>query len=108
MKGKKYPVACKTKNTIIEAAKSRKGRKDGGSVHKEGFGGNLADHKAKDIGALPDGGASKKHAGRRSRDGSIHGKPVMSAADGQGKNPPKHKSSAKGIGGMSEMTDKNP
>lgn len=89
MKGKKgYPVACKTKDTVERAARKTGGRVDGG---------NNADHKSKDIGALPDGAAGGKHAGRQGR--AVHGKPLMSAAAGQGSNPKGHRSSVEGIGG---------
>lgn len=83
MKGKSgYPVACKGKDTVINAAKARKA---GGRV----FGGNISAHKAKDIGALPDGASGGTHAGKVNR--GVHGKPLMSASAGCGTQPKGHK-----------------
>lgn len=77
-----YPIKCKTKDSVQRAA-----RKRGGAVHQ-----------AKDIGALPDGGSSPKHAGKvnRGSDGSVHGKPVMAASSGDGKDAKGHRASPKG------------
>lgn len=73
MKGKKYPVACKTKDSVMAAAKARK---SGGAVNSA--------HKAKEIGVVG-GGDSMKHAGKASR--GVHGKPLMSEASGAGSRP---------------------
>lgn len=91
MKGKKYTTSGKgeTCKNVMAAAKERR---FGGRANIDG--GNRSDHHSKEIGALPDGGPSKKHAGKASRS-SVHGKPLMSAASGAGTQRG-HKSSPKG------------
>ncbi len=106
MKGKKgYPISCQTKDSVMAAAKERKfgGRADidGGAVKRSArkLGGraeNLSPHKSSVEGLLPEGGASKKHAGKSSR--GVHGKPILTSAV-SGKNPKGHKASADGIPG---------
>lgn len=107
MKGKNgYPVSCVTKSAIIEAAKERKfgGRAniDGGALKRTRKSGgrsseDMSPHKASVEGLLPEGGSSKKHAGKSSR-GSLYGKPVvMSAVEGKG--PKGHRVSKDGIPG---------
>jgi len=106
MKGKKgYPISCVSKETVIEAAKERKfgGRADiDGNAPKRAarkLGGraeNMEKHKASVEGLLPQGGPSKKHAGKSSR--GIHGKPIVTSAV-NGKNPKGHRSASDGIPG---------
>ncbi len=94
MKGKKYSQggSCETRANVMAAAKERK---FGGRANIDG-GANKRAHKSRDIGALPDGPPASKHAGRSSRKG-VHGKPLLSAASGQGQNPAGHSSSVEGI-----------
>lgn len=111
MKGKKgYPVSCVTKETVVEAAKERKfggradidgnagkraARKHGGRTSQ-----NMAPHKSSVEGLLPEGGPSKKHAGKSSR-GSVHGKPILTSAVNV-KQAKGHKTATDGIPGSSD------
>lgn len=89
MKGKKYPVSCVSKDTVMAAAKERK---FGGRANIDGGANKRV--KSVEIGALPDGPAGSKHAGRHSR--GVHGKPLLSAASGAGQ-VKGHKASPEGV-----------